>query len=109
MPAAVAQRDYLQRHEMYGGLRTVAEAAGEPQACVALISGCQDNQLSLDGTYNGLFTATLLTVWNGGQFHGGYRRLRNQISSRMPSTQTPRFSYTGPNDKKFLTGQPFNL
>ena len=109
MPAAVAQRDYLQRHEMYGGLRTVGAAAGEPQACVALISGCQDNQLSLDGTYNGLFTATLLTVWNGGQFRGGYRRLRNQVSSRMPSTQTPRFSYTGPNDKKFLTGQPFSL
>lgn len=109
MPAAVAQRDFLQRREMYEGLRTVSGAAVEPQACVALISGCQDNQLSLDGTYNGLFTATLLTVWNGGQFRGDYRRLRNQISRRMPANQTPSFSYTGPHDKDFLVGRPFSL
>lgn len=110
MPAALAQRDFLQRREMYEGLRVPkVNAAREPQACVALISGCQDNQLSLDGTFNGLFTATLLTVWNGGQFRGGYRRFRNLIAKRMPSSQTPRFSYTGPNDKPFLTGTPFSL
>lgn len=108
MPAAVAQRDFLQRREMYAGLRIAGPRhADEPQACVALISGCQDNQLSLDGTFNGLFTATLLTAWNGGQFRGGYRRLRNRIAKAMPASQTPRFSYTGPNDKDFLTGQPF--
>ncbi len=109
MPAAVAQRDFLQRHEMYESLRTADAASNQPQVCVALISGCQDNQLSLDGTYNGLFTATLLTVWNGGQFRGGYRRLRNQISRRMPASQSPQFSYTGPNNKNFLTGRPFSL
>ncbi len=109
MPAAVSQRDFLRRSEMYRALRNQQTNDIEPAACVALISGCQDNQLSLDGTYNGLFTATLLTVWNGGQFRGGYRRLRNRISARMPETQTPRFSFLGPNDKKFLTGQPFTI
>jgi hypothetical protein len=107
MPAAVSQRDFLRRREMYGALRNQQTDDIEPAACVALISGCQDNQLSLDGTYNGLFTATLLTVWNGGQFRGGYRRLRNRIAARMPENQTPRFSFLGPDDGEFLDGKPF--
>jgi hypothetical protein len=70
---------------------------------VLLTSGCQDNQLSLDGTHNGLFTATLLTVWNGGTFRGGYRRLHKQISQRMPSTQSPKFTVIGAPNKAFST------
>lgn len=107
MPAAVSQRDFLRRSDTYNALRQRESGDTEPRACVALISGCQDNQLSLDGTFNGLFTATLLTVWNGGQFRGGYRRLRNRIAARMPETQTPRFGHIGPNDRGFLAGQPF--
>lgn len=107
MPPEVAQRDYLKRHDMYDELRPAGTSEAEPRACVALTSGCQDNQYSLDGTFNGLFTATLLTVWNGGQFRGSYQRLRNQITRRMPANQTPRFSYTGADNPEFLTGQPF--
>jgi hypothetical protein len=33
------------------------------KAPVLLISGCQDNQYSADGAFNGLFTSQLLTVW----------------------------------------------
>lgn len=87
-------------------------AATDPEsigACVVLISGCQDNQLSLDGTYNGLFTATLHTVWNGGLFRGGHRRLRNQLSARMPDTQTPNFSVVGPRDREFIDSKPFTI
>ena len=42
--------------------------SGEQQelgASLLLISGCQDNQLSLDGDRNGLFTEQLLAVWDG--------------------------------------------
>lgn len=109
MPPAVAQRDFLRRSDLYEARASRQAEAGEPAACVALISGCQDNQLSLDGTYNGLFTATLLTVWNGGQFRGGYGRLRNRIAAKMPDTQTPRFSVLGPTDEDFLTGQTFTI
>ena len=38
------------------------------RASVILISGCQDNQLSLDGDRNGLFTQTLLGVWDDGKW-----------------------------------------
>lgn len=111
MPAALAQRDFLRRRAVYEGLRG-QDSAVEPDtiaASVVLISGCQDNQLSLDGTHNGLFTATLLTVWNGGQFRGGYRRLRNRIVARMPETQTPNFYTIGNVDPQFLSNKPFTI
>jgi hypothetical protein len=103
MPPAVAQRDFLARRDMY------VELAGKSadvdvetiDPCVVLISGCQDNQVSLDGTYNGLFTATLLTVWNGGRFAGGYRALHRRVTQRMPSTQTPKYSVVGRRNREF--------
>lgn len=115
MPPALAQRDFLQRRAVYEGVserRSVAETEANEDlmaASLILISGCQDNQLSLDGTYNGLFTATLLTVWNGGQFEGGYRRLRNRIVARMPETQTPSFTTVGRVDGEFVRSKPFTF
>jgi metacaspase-1 len=110
MPPGVAQRDFLNRREVYapvsGRPATDPESIG---ACVVLISGCQDNQLSLDGTHNGLFTATLLTVWNGGLFRGGHRRLRNQTSARMPETQTPNFYVAGTRNREFIDSRPFTI
>lgn len=110
MPPAVAQRDFNHRREIYAPVSArPAPDADSIGACVVLISGCQDNQLSLDGTYNGLFTATLLTVWNGGLFRGSHRRLRNQVSARMPDTQTPNFSVVGARDAEFINGRPFTI
>ena len=116
MPPAVAQGDFLRRRELYESVPEKSPARGEagapavdPQACVVLISGCQDNQFSLDGTRNGLFTATLLTVWNGGQFHGGYRRFRDRISARMPDTQSPNFYVVGAQNSEFLAQKPFTV
>lgn len=116
MPPALAQSDFLRRRALYESASSKSPATGEaaapaadPQASVILISGCQDNQFSLDGTRNGLFTATLLTVWNGGQFHGGYRRLRDRISARMPDTQTPNFYVVGAPNSDFLAQKPFTV
>lgn len=115
MPAALAQRDFLRRRSLYEAIPHAGPSEGddfkatEAQASILLISGCQDNQLSLDGTYNGLFTATLLTVWNGGQFRGGYPQLRDQISTRMPQTQTPKLTITGTPDRSFIWSRPFTL
>ena len=113
MPPALAQRDFLRRKALYESISQEMpktkdrEQERAAQACIVLISGCQDNQVSLDGTHNGLFTATLLTVWNGGQFLGGYPRFRSAITSRMPQTQTPRLSVTGTPNIPFIYGRPF--
>ncbi len=39
-------------------------------ASLILISGCQDNQTSMDGDHNGAFTEQVLKVWNQGAFKG---------------------------------------
>ena len=73
MPDEVALRVYQNNKKFYDPIlkrRDLAKALGNVKASVLLISGCQDNQLSEDGTFNGLFTGTLKTVWNGGTFRG---------------------------------------
>jgi hypothetical protein len=87
--------------------RALPKALGSLKAFVLLISGCQNNQLSQGGTFNGLFTGTLKTVWNGGTFSGSYRRFHSAISARMPPDQSPELSLVDANDPAFVAQRPF--
>ncbi len=78
-------------------------------ATVVLISGCQDNQTSLDGAKNGLFTEKLLNVWNNGTFKGTLKSFHKAIVAQMPFTQTPNYFVTGAKNAKFETGSPFTI
>jgi metacaspase-1 len=78
-------------------------------ATVLLISGCQDDQLSLDGSANGLFTEKLKQVWNNGQYVGDYRGFWRDISARMPTSQTPNFELVGAPNPTFEQQQPFTI
>ena len=93
IPREVALRDASARESLYQSIQwTNSKSQADVKATVLLISGCQDNQLSMDGTFNGLFTGTLKTVWNGGTFDGSYRRFHTAIGSKMPPDQTPKLS-----------------
>lgn len=112
MPSEVALRVYQNHRDFYDPIlknRKLAETLGGVKASVLLISGCQDNQLSQDGTFNGLFTGTLKTVWNGGVFRGSYRRFHTAIGSKMPPDQTPKLSLVGKNNPAFIAQRPFDL
>jgi hypothetical protein len=74
-----------------------------------MISGCMDNQTSMDGDDNGAFTGMLKRVWNGGKFSGNYRKLRDKIVSQMPSTQTPNYYCVGAVKSKFEGQKPFSI
>lgn len=87
----------------------MSEALGNVKASVLLISGCQDNQLSQDGTFNGLFTGTLKTVWNGGTFKGSYRRFHTAIGAKMPPDQSPKLSLVGASNPAFMAARPFTI
>ncbi len=76
-------------------------------ASVILTSGCQDNQTSLDGDKNGLFTQTLLEVWNNGAFNSGYRTFRRRIARQMPPWQSPNLFIVGASDPTFANQVPF--
>lgn len=112
MPDHVARAVFRQNREMYAeiGRETPSERDSEENlaATVLLISGCQDNQLSLDGTFNGLFTGTLKAVWNNGIFRGDYRDFHQAIVSRMPAYQSPNYYLTGAANPTFERETPFS-
>ncbi len=112
MPDEVALRVYANNRKFYDPIlknRDLAKALDRVKASVLLISGCQDNQLSQDGTFNGLFTGTLKTVWNGGAFEGSYRRLHTAMARRMPPDQSPKLSLVGASNAAILAQQPFTI
>jgi hypothetical protein len=134
MPESVAMRTYRDHKDFYDKIqRDVAAEAGNPppadpdtalaqvaisgrvaainsriQAQLILISGCQDNQTSMDGDHNGAFTEQVLNVWNQGKFSGNYAAFHARVKARMPPTQTPNL-YTLGSAGVFLTQQPFSV
>ena len=133
MPDAVAMRTYREHQAFYDKLqRDVAAGAGkrvvDPDNALAqlavsgrlsaiagkfaasliLISGCQDNQTSMDGEHNGAFTEQLLKVWNQGAFQGNYAVFHARIRARMPATQSPNLFTLG-SAGTFLAQEPFKV
>jgi hypothetical protein len=135
MPDAVARRVYAEHQAFYDKLqRDVAAAAAaartpvDPDAALAhvgaaaqattlvgkfnpavvLISGCQDNQTSMDGDHNGAFTEQVLKVWNHGAYAGNYSTFHARVRAAMPATQSPNLFVLGP-AATFLAQTPFTV
>ncbi len=134
MPLAVGMRTYREHQAFYDKLQQdVAKATGkaslmDPDSALAqlavsprltaiakkfkpkviLISGCQDNQTSMDGDHNGAFTEQLLKVWNNGSYRGNYAKFHAAIKTLLPADQTPNLFTLGA-AARFLTQQPFSI
>jgi len=136
MPPDVAERTYDAHKGFYDKLqRDVAKAAGrsgavdpdsalanahasashrlvrigtKAKAAVILLSGCQDNQTSMDGDKNGAFTEQLLKVWNRGAYRGTYTAFHAAIVKQMPNSQRPNMFMLGP-ATPFAKQQPFSV
>ena len=131
MPPDIARKTYAAHKDFYDELqrsvsKTTGKALPNPDAmlslvtvdprvvklakklkpAVVLISGCQDNQTSLDGDRNGAFTEQLLKVWNSGAFKGTYVTFHAQIKAGLPASQTPNLFALGA-AAAFLKQQPF--
>lgn len=111
LPHAAAERAYAGNRELYDGIQARGPGTETVQigASVLLISGCQDNQTSLDGVHNGLFTENLLGVWQDGAFKGSYEGLHRAVSMRMPVTQSPNLLMEGRSSTDFRRRTPFAL
>ena len=133
MPASVARRVYEEHQAFYDKLQAdVASAARkafvDPDAALAqvgaaaeatalvgrfnpavvLISGCQDNQTSMDGEHNGAFTEQLLKIWNRGAFVGDYNTFHAHIRAGMPHSQSPNLFVLG-KAASFVKQKPFTV
>jgi hypothetical protein len=134
MPPDIAEKTYRQNKKFYDALqRKVSKEAGnggmvDPDAMLALvstdprvteivknfkpavilISGCQDNQTSLDGPANGAFTGQLLKVWKKGAFKGDHVKFHGEIVAGLPSSQTPNLFPLG-RTATFMKQRPFTV
>jgi hypothetical protein len=111
IPLDVEEATYREHQATYDGIqaRIPPRASSQIGASVILISGCQDNQTSADGRRNGLFTQTLLSVWNGTDaggtpFKGTLKKLWSEVGRRMPSEQSPNYYRIGAPDRAFDRG-----
>lgn len=84
-----------------------ADKQNNIKASIILLSGCQDNQTSLDGDKNGLFTEKMLKVYKKGKFPGNYAQLLREILKLMPSNQTPNYYLSGMRNIPFESSRPF--
>ena len=112
MPRDVALRVYRANKVFYDEIQAGVSRGKETtdiDASVMLISGCQDNQLSQDGQFNGLFTARLLEVWKDGKYKKPYPHFHRAIVDLMPPDQTPNYFLIGAADKAFTKQTPFMI
>jgi hypothetical protein len=111
MPQDVMSRVYLANKAFYdeiGNREGLKDAKNRVAASVILLSGCQDNQLSMDGAFNGAFTGHLKTIWNGGAYRHGYDQFVRDIRQAMADpTQSPGIFRIGEDDPTFDAQTPF--
>ncbi len=110
-PDNILGRTYHQNKELYNSiLKDPTLKEKEVKATVLLISGCQDNELSADGAYNGLFTSNLKRVWANGKFIGSHRKFHKQIlNNMMNSDQHPKYFKEGKSNYAFEKIRPFSI
>lgn len=111
LPLGVIAGTYVAHRSAYNDIQD-AYPAGETAdvaASVLLISGCLDDQVSMDGAFNGAFTAALLETWDNGAFDGDYRSFHESIRNRMPASQEPNLFVTGAADQAFEAMRPFTI
>jgi metacaspase-1 len=108
MPPEIAARTYYGNRPFYDDL-LARPAPAEPACSVILISGCQDNQLSMDGPFNGAFTGALFQVWADGRFDGTYNALATAVRAQLPPTQSPNYATAGARDDTFEGGRAFTF
>lgn len=111
VPIELRRAIYTTHRALYDGIQAIVEPvnAASVQASVMLISGCQDDQLSGDTGFNGVFTSRMMRVWNSGSFGGGYRQFHETIRRQMPSTQQPNLYMVGASNEGFMAQKPFAI
>lgn len=111
MPRDVMLATYRAHDDFYDDIQASVVTAPKADigATVLLISGCQDDQLSLDGFSNGLFTENLRAVWDNGAWRGGYAAFHEAIRSQMPARQQPNYMRVGAANDEFEQQDPFTV
>lgn len=111
LPLDVMAKTYHDHADEYDEIQRSLSSSTDAEigATVLLISGCQDDQTSLDGISNGLFTETLLGVWDNGTWKGDYASFHQAIIAKMPADQQPNHMTVGAPNPDFEHQDPFQI
>jgi hypothetical protein len=111
LPRDVAEQTYEHHKQLYDGIQKKHKNGekAEVDASVILISGCQDNQFSMDGDRNGLFTQQVLAVWDDGKWKGSHPKFHKAVAAKMPPTQSPNYNPVGAQDAPFEKQTPLTI
>jgi hypothetical protein len=111
LPLDVQVNTYRAHQDEYDEIQKLVPSSSEAtiEATALLISGCQDDQTSQDGMSNGLFTGTLLEVWNDGAWSGGYDSFHKAIIAKMPADQQPNYMTVGTTNSAFEQQDPLEI
>jgi hypothetical protein len=99
---------------LYAAVKNIVGANEDRQleCSVVALSACQDNQETLDGAANGLFTGNVLAVWDNGGFEGSYQQIHSRLLSLSESRPniTPAVNvYGGTRAEARLHERPFAI
>ena len=108
LPLDVQVKTYRDHRDEYDEIQKAVPAASKADvgATVLLISGCQDDQTSLDGVANGLFTEKWLDAWDKGAWKGDYPSFHKAILAEMPENQQPNYMSVGAANAAFEGQDP---
>lgn len=110
IPESIQKFSFQKHRKLYESLSQLSRNNGsELVASLLMLSACQDNQLAADGQGNGVFTRTLLDVWDQGQFFEGYEEFHSKILTAMPPWQTPNLLKLGRDNPSFYKSSPFSI
>jgi metacaspase-1 len=115
LPPSIAKKTWMTNRAMYKAISDATAAAGpgavakDPACTVTLISGCQDDQVSIDDWPNGAFTAQVLAAWNDGAFKGTIADFWTQIKAAMSQDQQPNLYTVGAANPAFAEQRPFTV
>jgi hypothetical protein len=109
LPLPRSQAIYEARKPMFDSIQQLAGPAEKAAvgACIILISGCRDDQVSYDGPVNGAFTGQVLKAWKQGEFMGTHRQFQEQVSAALGGSQSPQYFLAGMVDRSFERMRPF--
>lgn len=99
MPKASIDNTYEMNRDFYQAIRDAIPATVSPDtapASILAISACKENELAMDGTFNGAFTAAFLATWSKwakgeclGDYDAFYIQLVEKLGKNSSTKQTP--------------------
>jgi len=110
MPRNAARDTARKNSKFYADLQyALPDPRPRIRATIRLLSGCQEDELSWEGSGNGRFTEALKRTFADGQFGGDYKAFHHAIRELVKHKQRPNHAVRGAPNKAFDSQRPLKI